>query len=214
MPQIEIDEWLRASRPNFQRGVFLHNTFARDDERVSKALLKADTSISRKKLRASLMRIAERHAKLPTPKKVATRERGGHKWGQTQGYPPHLVELDLQLPLITSEINSLANSTIKYDEGDKLKALVLEICEKFKQRAEKWKELDYYADHGVVMPGTGHQAEPDLIEKLVDWLDRQPALIDYTRRYRSDTNPKKVAEVAKRTKELEKIQAFIKAHKR
>jgi hypothetical protein len=212
MAQIEIDKWLSAPRPSFKSGVYLHNTFARPHERISASLLKADTSISRKKLRQSLERISERQNKPPEPEKETTTFTKGHKWGNTEGYPRKLVEMDRQLPLLTSQINALANTTLQYDEGDGLRDIALSICRLVRERAEMWQILDFYATHGVAMPGTITSDEEDLITRLVDWLDRQPALIDYTRRYKGSADPRKMAEVRKRNNELDRIRTFIKAH--
>lgn len=215
MAHPQIEEWLKASSASFKAGIHLHDTFARSEERVSKALLKADTTFSRKKLRQSLERIALRQNKTPKTKEKPTRTKRAHKHGQTQGYPQHLVEIDRKLPLINSQINALANTTLQYDEGDALKEIALKILSMQAVKRRMWEELDYYAAHGVVMPGTGpSNQESDAISQLVDWLDRQPALLDYVRRYKKTSDPKKKNEVARRQKELEEIRAFIKAHQK
>jgi hypothetical protein len=210
MTHPDISKWLNAERASFKTGVYLLNTFAEPSEQISKVFLKSDSSFSRKKLRAALTAIARRQNSEATPLKKSENRGDYHILGETQGYPKHLVELDRQIPLLNSEINSLANTTLSYPEGDSLKKVALKILELQREKSEMWKQLDYFKQHRTVMPGSDeNEGDDSLVGQLVEWLDLQPAYLDYTRRYKKTKDPKRKREVERRMSELAKIKTFI-----
>jgi hypothetical protein len=211
MPHKEITSWLNSAHPNFKRGVYLLKSFSNGSPGISPAILKSDTSFSRKKLIKALQAINEQMPENPSMKVEKTEIR--HKYGHTDGYPDHLKELERQIPILNSELNGLANQKHSMPEGDELRDLALDIVAKYKQIRSIWEQLDHFAKFGTELPGSAPENDQmDLIDVLVKWLEIQPALIDYSRRHKNSKDPMKKKEAQSRQAQLDEIQAFIKTH--
>lgn len=206
-----ITEWLTAQNPNFKKGVYLLNTYG-PDHSISPAILKSDTSFSRKKLTQALQQINGAIEPEPIAKTAKTVKK--HIRGEVQGYPDHLKELDRNLPILWSELKTMANSTSDLPEGDALKELALAIVDKHKEIRRTWEQLDYFAAYRSCLPGTEPQKEPEtLVEKLVNWLELYPSLLDYSRRHAKSKDSAKREEAEARKLEIEKIRSFIKQYR-
>lgn len=205
----DIERWLADPHATFSTGKYLLQTFAPDS--VSAALLASENTYSWRKLREALETAL---ASTPTTQ-TNTRAASRHHHGKTDGYPPELVEMDRMQPIKYSELRSLANRTFDMPEGDELRDLAIKIVKLDKEIAHNWLQLDYFAQTGTIMPGTvtASMDKADVIDKLVDWLDRYTSLIDYVRKYRNSKDAPKKAEAARRQEELNEIAGFIQNYK-
>lgn len=204
MANTEIQRWLADPHRSFSTGKYLLSTFGPD--LVSPAILAAENSYSWAKLTTVLEGLSEKTPQTPT---IAGRT--CHQYGHTDGYPPELVEMDRMLPIKHSELRSLANRTFELPEGDELHEMAMRIVKLDKEIAHEWRQLDYFAQTGMIMPGTVTATldKEDTIARLVDWLDRHTSLVDYVRKYRNSKVPEKKAEAERRSEELAEIAGFI-----
>lgn len=207
----DIERWLADPHATFTTGKYLLSSYG--DTSVPASILAHENSYSWRKMREAMEALRDRCKAMPSGK-IATTERQ-HILGQVKGYPPHLVEMDRMIPIYFSELNQLANRKFDYPEGDDLRELALEVVRRERHLSTMWNELHYFAATGMVMPGsvTDTLDKEDTIARLVDWLERQPTLIDYVRKYRNSKDASKKAEASTRQQEIDEIKAFITNYK-
>lgn len=213
MAHTQITKWLESPSPDFNQGKYLLDTFGRGYKLpFPAAILNNKSSYSAQKLYNALAEVNKTIKSDNWEGAKPAKQLPRHVSGKTQGYPPHLIEIDRSLGVEWSELNTLANKKHDLPEGPELEKLALQVVTKYRALRQKWKQLDYFAAYGMVMPGTGPQErkEDDLIGTLCEWLKIQPSYIDYTRRYGKSKDPAKRKEAQRRQKKLDEIGEFIK----
>jgi hypothetical protein len=212
MAHTEITKWLESHEPNFKQGLYLLDTFGRGYKLpFPAAILKNRSSYSAKKLYNALSAVNATIATTRTAELKPSKFLPKHTRGKTNGYPAHLIEIDRSLAVEWSELNTLANKKHELPEGPELEKVALEVVGRYRELRDKWKQLDYFAAYGMVMPGTQPSENPegDVESTLCEWLRIQPSYIDYTRRYRKSTDPAKRKEAERRQNKLDEIADYL-----
>lgn len=209
-----LHDFVRA--PRWEHVATLTETYADSLSMACLTVAKVQSDFALQMLHSELSEIAaaqpEPQAPPPTPKaEERHRRRHQYKLPERDELPPDLQELwDQSKQWLQAQQHMRGQMRVvayaKKRNPEALYDLARGIMITEANLQDAYERMDYYAAHGKYLPGTEPFEALSEVDQLKHYLQIQPRLISYLRKYGGSSDPKKQAEAAKRRDLLQKIK--------